>query len=252
MKRIIYFTIVLLSIVVSMSSSRSLTSGANAAAKESDYINDCKDLKPGYNAEIDLTQPYENTDLNFRIAFEKARTQYHKFMECVFEKAVEGMLKSSGSNTSGIFGANAPNLPEWMKPESACQTEKTLTGMLVNGSPAILLNSLLEQYNKYTDYLQRLFDTSQAILRVTDISKLEEAYANNQQFQRIVEGEVQDALVAMDGAFVGLKEMRRAFTMHVHFQCMLKNLEFYRHALENVREVVSALPPVIENASMHK
>jgi hypothetical protein len=228
-------------------------------------IKDCDKLSPVYprtdkgeidTSKIDITKPYKDQyALNFRIAFEKTRTNYHAYMECVFEKVVEGMMGSSGANTKGIFGANAPNAPEWSKPESACIPEKSLVDNLKDGSPETLLKPLLDTYNDYVDYLQLLFIEASTKIDTTkegiDV-KLDELRGQNEAFKLLVENETQDALAALDGAFIGLKEMRQAFVMHVHFQCMLKNLERYRRAMENLRKVISAIPSVIIDASIHK
>ena len=220
-------------------------------------IEDCGDKSTDYSKEeIDLNKPYQDqNELNFRIAFEKARTDYHAFMACVFEKVVEKMLESAGGDTSGIFGAHAPNLPEWSKPESACVAEENLTNLLKMGSPETLLKPLLEYYNEYVAHLQRLFqDVSNKIVTSNngEVRKFEEMVTRNKTLRLLVENEVGDAIAALDGTFIGLKEMRQAFVMHVHFQCMLKNLEFYRRAMENLRRVISAIPSVVENASTHK
>jgi hypothetical protein len=243
---------------------------ADETPKLPKWIKECDKLAPVYprikaeriedqiidESKIDLSKPFANQNgLNFRIAFEKARSDYHAFMECAFEKIVEDMMGTSGGDTSGIFGANAPNLPEWSKPESACIPEKELVDSLKNGSPETLLEPLLKIYNDYVDYLQILYLKASEKIAMEQIGKsikFEEIQGQNESFGLLVENEIQDALAALDGAFIGLKEMRQAFVMHVHFQCMLKNLEFYRRAMENLRRVVSALPSVIEDASIHK
>ncbi len=242
-----------------------------AAAPEPKAIKDCDELSPVFpvildpetklstidTAKIDLSEPYANQyGLNFRIAFEKARTSYHAYVECVFEKVVEDMLGSSGADTDGIFGANAPNLPEWSKPESACIPEKKLVDSLKNGSPETLLGPLLDTYNLFVDYLRALLVEASDKVEVErgGTIKFEEILSRNETFRLLVENETQYALVALDNAFIGLKSQTfpSAAVKPVHFQCMLKNLEFYRRAMENLRRVITALPAVIEDASIHK
>jgi hypothetical protein len=233
-------------------------------------MKDCKDQLPKYlipdpsnagsyivdSSSIDLTKPYSGqTELDFRIAFEKAGNQYHAYVECVFEGVVTEILGSSGSKTDGIFGAHAPNMPEWSKPEAACQETGALKKVLTDGDPATLVGPMLDNYNLYVSYLQALYDAEINLSPsqdATGTTRFEEAYTKNQSLKQVVENEVQDSLAAMDTAFTGLKDMRQAYTMHVQFQCMLKNLEFYRRAMENLRKVIMALPSVVINASMSK
>jgi len=236
-------------------------------------IKDCDELSPLYPrtekgeidaSKINLSAPYQGQfGLNFRLAFEKARTSYHAYMECVFENTVKIMLNSAGGSAKSekeqedlIFSANAPNLPEWMKPETACPSnEKGLVETLKGGSPEALVKPLLSTYNDYVDYLNLLFGLVSNRISSNESGKTDSfdvMAEKNKYFKLLVENEIQDALAALDGAFIGLKEMRQAYMMHVHFQCMLKNLEVYRHAMENLRKVISALPSVIINASIHK
>jgi len=227
-------------------------------------IQDCKTLEPKYpddpkkidETKIDFSKPYKDKfELNFRVTFEKASNQYHLYMECVFEGMVTAMLSSAGGDTSGIFAANAPDLPEFMKPESACLKEDKLTAVLKSGSPETLLSPLLATYNTYVDYLKMMLQVGRSNVTVEENGvplSIAEINARREFLSTtLVDDEIQDSLAALDGAFNSLKEMRKAFAMHIHFQCMLRNLELYRHAMENLRKVVSGLPSVIENASMH-
>jgi len=235
-----------------------MAQGSPAKAEVPQVIKDCEEKKPKYPPwnEISLAIPYPGQyGLNFRIAFEKARTGYHAYMECVFENTVKIMLDSAGGDTSGIFDANTPNLPnlpDWLIPEKACPSnEKGLVEKLKGASPDVLINPLQSAYNDYVDHLNLLF----RMLSNSPPSNAEPAMAMVEKYNiffSLVESEIQDALNAMEGAFIGLKEMRQAYMMHVHFQCMLKNLEVYRRAMENLRKVISALPDVIVNESIHK
>lgn len=191
-------------------------------------------------------------DLNIRIAFEVARTQYHTYVECIFEKVVEGMLSSSGADTTGLYTVNAPNFPEWMKPEKACIQEETLSQMMRNGSPASILQPILTTYDSYVEYIDFLYQAVKDSVLTSEPEDFTNAYSTSQGLKRIFDQEVQDSLVALDTAFISLKDMRKAFVMHVHFQCMLMNLEFYRHAMENLRRIMSYVPATLMNASMHK
>ena len=220
-----------------------ITNSAYAVSPSNVIVEACKDKLPQYPTEaekIDLNEPYNGKyNLNFRIAFETARTEYHAYVKCIFDKA-----------TKDILGSEAEKL---LQPDTACLKEEKLVEILNDGSPANLLKPILEIYNKYVDYLNLLSKKASENLEIeaggSNIAKIFTEYGN---LQLIVENEVQNAIVALDSAFIALKEMRQAFVMHVHFQCMMKNLELYRQALGNIRRVVSAIPPLIEDASMHR
>lgn len=214
-------------------------------------LEDCK--APVYPAEDKPLELKPLNDFGYRVAFEKARMNYHTYVECIFNGAVGSLLGSAGGDTKGIFSANAPNLPELIKPGSSCLAETNLTGLLKDGSPANILKPLLEAYNAYAAYLRRLFELESLNPTISASGgKLTEIYSRNQAFSLILENELQNAIVALNTSFISLKELRQAFVIHVHFQCLLKNLEFYRRALENLRRVISALPPIIKDASISK
>lgn len=254
-----YFSIIVLLVLglgFAQPAGRALAQDAPVIPPTPRLIKECEEFLPKYpeDAKISIDEPYAGRyELNFRIGFEKARTSYHTYVECVFEKVVGEVMGSAGGSTDGIFSAHAPNLPEMLKPESACIAEKDLTDKLKNGSPAVLLDPLLQEYNRYVDYVQKLYQkTLDKTSEAQSDSAFVDAFANSQALKLLVEGEIQNALIALDGAFIGIKEMRQAYIMHIHFQCMLKNLEFYRHALENLRRVIYGLPDNIINASTHK
>ena len=198
----------------------------------------------------------ENFDhLVFRIAFEKARTQYHDAVKCVFDKSAISILSSAGDDfDAAILAAGAPNFPNLLKPDVACLDEKPLANLLKDSSPENLLQPLLGLYNDYTEYLDGLLVTVSisSLDNKSQIRDFAKVINKLDIFQHLVENEIQNSLVALDAAFISLKEMRQAFMMHVHFQCMLKNLEDYRRVLGNLRAVVSIIPGVIEDCSMHK
>lgn len=194
-------------------------------------------------------------DLTFRISFEKARTQYHDAVKCVFDKSVISILSSAGDDLgAATLTAGAPNFPNLLKPDVACLNEKPLANLLKDSSPENLLQPLLNLYNKYTEHLQNLMTIASVYSADNETQIRDFANVINKLsiFQHMVENEIQNSLVALDAAFISLKEMRQAFVMHVHFQCMLKNLEDYRRVLGNLRTVVSIIPGVIEDCSMHK
>jgi hypothetical protein len=206
-------------------------------------------------AKDQLFKPYSSSayiHLNFRIAFEKARSQYHNYFECVFERVTADMLSAAGDDTKNMFMAQAPNLTKWMTPANACLPEQNLTELLKKGSPSNLVSPSLTVYNSYVEYLQALVDALVNLDNPPTNLSFEQFMIRVANLKSLVEDEIQNALVAMDTSFTALKEMRRAFTMHVHFQCMLQNLEVYRRSMQNLRGVVEMLPSTLWDASMNK
>jgi len=208
-----------------------------AEEPESAVLNKCKSQLPSYPETIELNP---NTHLQFRLEFERARTQYHDYMNCVFEEAA-----------SEILGEDPKDL---LTPETACQSEKKLVDVLKNSSPETLLQPLMKVYRDYSDYLSRLAVkvSAESESNVTTVRDFDKAFQRIQQLRVLVEDEIQNGIVALDAAFQTLKQMRQAYVMHVHFQCMLKNLETYRQIMGYLREVVTILPDVIIDCSMHK
>jgi hypothetical protein len=233
------------------------TQAPATASKTPKVIQDCVELKPKYPEadKVDFSKPYANKfELNFRVVFERASNRYHAYVECVFEGMVSEMLGAAGGDVSKIFDAKSTPQPEWNKPESACMGEATLVTVLKGGSPETLIQPLLATYDEYVNFLllmQRKAREKATVMENGRSIPLAEIEARRLFLDTLVKNEIQDSLSALDTALNSLKEMRKAFAMHVHFQCMLRNLEDYRRAMENLRSVVSGLPNVIENASMH-
>lgn len=178
-----------------------------------------------------------NEDIEFRIAYEKASTQYHQYINCVFDKATSEMFDLAG----GVDQIN--------QPQAACLSDnkaQKLKTILTDGSPSNLLAPVLQNYHGYARYLNNLL--TQRFQSSGEGNYLEQV-ERQQILKRLVENEVQHALVALDTSFQSLVQMRQAFVMHQHFQCMMKNLETYRQVLGNLRFIVSTLPPLFHNAS---
>jgi len=206
-------------------------------------LEDCADQYPEYA--FDLYKPYPGQyHLNFRIALEKAKKNYHGYIECIFEKSTDQMLDSMGASTA-----------QWTSPDHACLDVKALTDVQEMSSPANLLDPIIFVYNEYVDYLNILFDrVSNLPSQQGDETNINFNKLANQQVALggLIQNEIQNAIVALDTGFIALKEMRQAYTIHVQFMCMIKNLKLYSQALSNLRSIIYALPPVIENASAHK
>lgn len=237
--------------------------GVWAEEPENEVIKTCKEqmdeLKKAIGREkedefdkesIELEEPY---DLSFRIKFEEARTLYHDFVKCIFDNATAQILGSAAGETEGIFSANSPNLAEWMKPEAACLEEPDLKKILEQAGPEGLLKTLLKTNNQYVDYLRKLRNEASTETQVDDSTRKQFQLIVDRAnfFHQLVENEAKDSIVALDSAFIALKELRQAFVIHVRFQCMLKHLELYRRVLENLRSVMWVIPDLIKDASKH-
>lgn len=223
------------------------------APAQADLIKDCKKLEPKYPEEI----KFETEDhLNFRLAFETVRNNYHTYVRCIFDRAFITILGSAGTDTEGIFSTSAPNfidaLPRFLQPSTACLDQDKLVKILKDSSPLNLLPHLLGEYSRYVKHLTRLFDDALPSLpsAISNIGEFAEAFEQNRIFKQLFDNEIQDAIVALDSAFINLKELRMALVMHVHFQCMLENLESYRRILGNLRSVLTVLPDLIHDASL--
>ena len=179
--------------------------------------------------------------MKFRLIFEETRSNYHGYINCIFNKATDGLLKSAGANPKNLN-----------KPKQACLSDKgaqQLKQLLVDGSPENLLAPAMQAYQDYAVYLN---DMQTLWANNVTLDDFITGVERQQTLKRLVENEIQQSLVALDSAFIGLKEMRQAFVIHQHFQCMIKNLEVYRRILGNLRSIIATLPPLFHNASTHQ
>ncbi len=208
-----------------------------------------------------LDDDKNENDLDVRIAFEKARTKYHNAVKCVFDATTIKILGSAAGKNKEVKGADdMPSLTkevlaELNKPDKACALiEKgTLKDILMQDGPQNLVPKVLNSYEHYADFIRYLI-IKQANRPSIDTSAIGfyELVAHAKALGLIMENEIQDSIVALDTAFLALKELRLSFVMHIHFQCMMKNLEVYRKMLGKLRKLVMTTPGLIEDASMHK
>jgi len=231
----------------------------------------CEDKKPellerldpilGFPALEELGADIDKGEIEFNYAafedeFEEVQEQYHKYVECIFEFAEDEIL----------WNIKGDEEIDWMSPQEACFNSGKVSGKLKeikdNTKSDVMLPPLLEIYNEYSDYLDALVILYEAKgrenaipdeeLSLTAIDQFAEAIKAYTGIDRIVKLEKENALVAMDIAFKSLKELRLAFFMHIHFQCMLNNLEKYRKWLADIRTIVEGFPLMLEDASMVK
>ncbi len=241
----------------------------------------CEDLKPNFDIMYtDLviqtlegdtkteTSAFNAYNLEtYDTAFNDARDAYHIYVECIFNYAEVKILGSVGAS-KGTTQALTPNFDpgeapiigpgiEWMT-KAACIKQPELGEITGDTSPDQMLPPLLETYNSYIDHLDKLIKLYSIIGEEGggEAGKL----SLEQQLDvktRVIMGatrktdtEKQNALVAMNITFASLKELRLAFVMHVHFQCILNSLDKYRKKLKDVRIIVDSLPFELQDASM--
>ncbi len=215
-------------------------------------------LKKDKKAVEKLISSKKFDDLEFRLRFEKVRTKYHDHVKCVFDASMIATLGSAGGVQEHIPAGSLPNLdnflPDLLNPSKACLNLNKIKRILDDTSPTNLVAPMLKTYNLYVAHLKYLYSKVSATPTITSSSgnDFETIFKNNKKFKLIMENEIQNSLIALDAAFIALKELRQAFIMHVHFQCMLKNLETYRKVMSNVRSIVTTLPSIITDASIHR
>lgn len=198
------------------------------------------------------------SDLKFRVRFEKARKEYHDFVSCVFDVSTVSILGSAGGVKKDIPPGSLPNLENYisdlLNPDKACLKQNDIQSIFNDSSPGNLITPMLKVYQKYIEHLRYLYNkiSENPTINNATVDNYSQLFANNQKFKLLVNNEIQDSIVALDTAFIALKELRQAYIMHIHFQCMIKNLGMYRKAMSNLRSVVSAMPPLFNSASMHK
>ncbi|MBU0727647.1 hypothetical protein KKA95_03095 [Patescibacteria group bacterium] len=181
--------------------------------------------------------------------FEDAQNKYHKYIQCIFDysenRVLEKLIKPDG---------------EYPSAEETCGID--VVSIIGDTNPDQMLTPLLNTYNIYSEYLDELGYIYLRSGRVDSGEGGENLYnalqqynilsASFDEFNRKISSEKANALVAMDITFVTLKELRLAFVMHNHFQCMLFNLEKYRNFLGKIRTLVEGLPGKLKDASMTK
>lgn len=231
----------------------------------------CEDLKPNFGImytdlviqTLENDTEAETSAFNaynletYDTAFNDARDAYHIYVECIFNYAEVKILGSVGAS-KGTTQALTPNFDpgeapiigpaiEWMT-KAACIKQPELKKIKDDTSPDQMLPPLLETYNSYTDHLDKLIGL---------YSVIGEEEGGEDVKTRVIIGatrktdtEKQNALVAMNITFASLKELRLAFVMHVHFQCILNSLDKYRKKLKDVRVIVDSLPFELQDASM--
>ena len=193
-----------------------------------------------------------------RIAFENARTKYHDAIKCIFDQSTSKIFNSvdglSDETDYDTQIAHTTNWANWLTPARACIKQDDIKKILKTTSPGELIGPIMETYNQYTAFIKYLDSIAAANPSIdsSTIDNFAALFARYKILKLIMEDELQNAIVALDTAFIALKELRQAILLHIHFQCMLRNLENYRRVMANLRSVVDVLPPLIIDASMHK
>jgi hypothetical protein len=202
----------------------------------------------------------DSNALKIRVAFEKAREKYHNTAKCVFDVATVEILGSAGGLGENLKKDSLPDLTlalaDLNVPDKVCPImEKGKLKSIINGNnPENLVPSLLTAYNNYSALVTRFIERLKQVGtgKEGSVTNFEEEYKVGQPLQLLMENEIQDSIIALDSAFEALKELRVSFVLHVHFECMLKNLALYQRLLGNLRSIVTVMPSVISDASTHR
>jgi hypothetical protein len=231
---------------------------------------ECQEEKDAYSESMLLKtwNEAETKDQNaYEEAFEELQIAYHDYIGCMFTFAESEILQSEGAEDSGTVAANTLNtgalplvggLVDWMSPDQACLSDEELSTVIKKSDPSQMLDPILQAYSDYKRTLIKLggeFDgegkiTDEAGEPLSAFDALQAKSTNIGTLKRQRQMEIDSALLAIDLMFTSLKELRLSFVMHVRFQCMLKFLDKYRRALEDLRNVVEPLPIQLEDASV--
>jgi hypothetical protein len=218
---------------------------------------DFKNIYDDFEADIYMKETEPNM-ATFQNAFEEAQSYYHKYAQCMFDYA-ENQILQNKVNQGGTWQAKTPNeLVDWLDTSAACISQEKLAEAIFNTEPNQMLPPLLELHSDYSEHLNKLIELylleghekGEDGKNLGGSDLLVTLNRNAGLLERQVIYELQNSLVAINLSFISLKELRTAFVMHVHFQCMLNNLEKYRKALENLRVIIDVLPGRLEDASM--
>lgn len=228
----------------------------------------CQDKKPDYDSLLKQWNDSKVKDQNaYQKAFDAAQLGHHDYEGCLFDFAERTVLK--GTKSTNVMDANLLNtggipvfstLVDWMAPDQACLSSDDLKKIIQQTDPSKMLDPVLSEYSAYRNFLTTVgndFDANGVLSSdqnqsLTLMDTLLAKQNNSDTLMRERKLEIQSSIMVIDLMFTSLKELRLNFVMHVRFQCMLKFLQNYRKALEDMRLVVGSLPSLLQDASMVK
>ncbi len=188
----------------------------------------------------------EKGDLGFRLVYERARGDFHEYMECLFSEAE---TRISGASGTAVVPAYTPNVADLQDPLGACLEETALNEILTATSGEEISARVQDTYAAYREYLQALLINYQQNPELPPGSSIAESLSASSLWKSFVERELKDSLSAINASLEGLNDMRMAFVLHVRFQCLLKSLTRYRDMLEEMHLVAAVIPDLVDNAS---
>lgn len=213
----------------------------------------CEASKPDFDAlwkewvELDPKLDPKNAN-TYKEHFEKAKTAYHEYAQCMFDSAEMILLKSDASE---------PDFP-WNDPGKACLTDDERKKLIKSTDFGAIAAVLQQVHRNYSNYLRALEINYRKVGKVTNkegkplrgLQSYEKKIKEAKAFDILTRSELDNALLAIDMTFISLRELRLALIMHIHFQCMMKNLEKFRSYLESLRIIIDLLPSQLKDASM--
>lgn len=222
-------------------------------AEESPVLTACEDSKPVLEGDISKNQftfkagdtEIDSEELKkdgigdreFRGALQKANNAYHRYVQCLFDEA-----------TNVVIPNFVTRLGEKAQIISGCIPQEELVATIQSTSPEVLLEPLLSVREAYGIFMREMYSAYKA--HRSDLVSPQSATSNTLWFSDYINRELRTAAVALDTAFIQLKELRSSYMFHVHLSCMAENLSKYRDMVKKIRSQILDLEPRLDSASM--
>lgn len=230
---------------------------AIAAEPKSDnpIIQDCVELRPKFAVKEEGKPTFvdtfraEGTALSAdkkRELMEEASGAFHRYVGCLFDGMVTGIVKIGVSNLPESFSAYTPSLPDIRSPEESCKVGPDMEKILLETSTDVVLPVVQTAYDNYYLYLKAILERPENTEKETDLTALS---AKTDELHLYFADEMETTIAAIKTAFQSIKEMRQAYMLHLQFNCWINHLEGWRNMLEEIRKLVVRLPEKLIDAS---
>jgi hypothetical protein len=235
---------------------------AIAAEPKSDnpIIQDCVELRPKFAVKEEGKPAFvetfraEGTALSAgekKKLMEEASGAFHRYVGCLFDGMVTGIIKIGVSNLPESFSAYTPSLPDLRSPEESCKVGPDMEKILLETSTDVVLPVVQTAYDSYYLYLKAILDRPEKgreenTAANADLTALSE---KTDELHLYFADEMETTIAAIKTAFQSIKEMRQAYMLHLQFNCWINHLEGWRNMLEEIRKLVVRLPEKLIDAS---
>lgn len=170
--------------------------------------------------------------------FREAHGAYHGYINCLFGNATDAIIPPDEATTP-------------MSAEAVCSPETKIVATLKKNNTVDIMRQGINAYNAYTDKLQKLRIISGQLRTEGNGEEISFNIQKGVPFQYSIDKEIQYALVAFDRSLMAFSEMRIAYALHRHFQCVQSYLEKALGVVEKFRAIITGLPSRIKDASIH-